>query len=190
MQRETGTFYTEINPFFTQKRTVPTHHRFPDVLRWCSRLLWMWAKARSERGALIRSCGDEVVSNEARNGSFYTEINPFCTQKRTVPTHHRFPDALRWCSRLAMDVGEGQKRTRCIDSLVRRQGGVECSEKRGHYFTRKSTPSSAHRNEPFRPTTALPTPSVGVPASLWMWAKGQKRTRCIDSLVRRRGGVE
>jgi hypothetical protein len=29
---------------------------------------WMWVKARSERGALIRLCGDGVVSNEARNG--------------------------------------------------------------------------------------------------------------------------
>jgi DNA-binding GntR family transcriptional regulator len=48
----------------------------------------MWAKASSERGALIRLCGDGVVSNEARNGVivFDTEINPFfCTQKqRTV----------------------------------------------------------------------------------------------------------
>jgi hypothetical protein len=60
-------------------------------------------------------------------GSFYMEtINPFfCTQKRTIPTHHRVPDTIRWCSRLAMDVGEGQKRTRCIDSTVQRRGGVE-----------------------------------------------------------------
>jgi hypothetical protein len=27
-----------------------------------------------------------------------------------------------------MDVGKGQKQTRCIDSPVRRRGGVECSE--------------------------------------------------------------
>jgi hypothetical protein len=88
---------------------------------------WMWAKARSERGALLRLCGDGVMSNEVRNGSFYMmEINPFfCTQKRTVPTHHRVPDALRWCSRLAMDVGEGQKRTRCTASPMRRRGDVE-----------------------------------------------------------------
>jgi hypothetical protein len=31
-------------------------------------LPWMWAKARSERGALIRLCGDGMVSNEARSG--------------------------------------------------------------------------------------------------------------------------
>jgi hypothetical protein len=29
---------------------------------------WMWAKAKSRRGALIRLCGDGVVSNEARYG--------------------------------------------------------------------------------------------------------------------------
>jgi hypothetical protein len=41
-------------------------------------------------------------------------------------TTPEIPDALRWCSRLAMDVGEeGQKRTRCIDSPVRRRGGVK-----------------------------------------------------------------
>jgi hypothetical protein len=95
---------------------------------------WMWAKARSERGALIRLCGDGVVSNVARNGSFILHGNQplllHTETKRTVPTHHRVPDALRWCSRLALDVGEGQKRTRWIDSPVRRRGGVECSEKR------------------------------------------------------------
>jgi hypothetical protein len=44
---------------------------------------------------------------------------------RSVPTHHRTPDGQSWCSRLAMDVSEGQKQTRCIDSPVRRQGGAE-----------------------------------------------------------------
>jgi hypothetical protein len=115
-------------------------------------------------------------------GSFYLEINPFCTQKRTVPTHHRVPDALRWCSRLAMDVGEGQKRTRCIDSPVRRRGGVEWGEKRGH-FTWKSTPS-AHRNGPFRPTTAFQMPSVGVLALPRMWAKARSER---GALIRLRG---
>jgi hypothetical protein len=33
-----------------------------------------------------------------------------------------------WCFHLAMDVGEGQKQTRSIDSPVRRRGGVENSE--------------------------------------------------------------
>jgi hypothetical protein len=41
---------------------------------------WMWAKARSKRGALICLCGDGVVSNEARMGSFCMEIiYPFLT---------------------------------------------------------------------------------------------------------------
>jgi hypothetical protein len=58
-------------------------------------------------------------------GSFYTgNQHPSCTQNRAVLTHQRVPDAPRWRSRLAMDVGEGQKLTRCIDSPVRRRGGV------------------------------------------------------------------
>jgi hypothetical protein len=32
---------------------------------------------------------------------------------------------LQLAHRLALDVGEGQKQTRCIDSPVRRRGGVE-----------------------------------------------------------------
>ena len=43
----------------------------------------------------------------------------------TVPTHHRTPDGQSYCSHIAMDVDEGQKQTRCIDSPKRRQGGVE-----------------------------------------------------------------
>ena len=37
---------------------------------------WLWAKAISKLGALIRLCGDGAVSNEAKMGSFYlyTEI--------------------------------------------------------------------------------------------------------------------
>jgi hypothetical protein len=72
-------------------------------------------------------CGDGVVSNVARMmGSFCMKIHDFCTyrHRRTVPTHHCTADALRWYFRLAMDVGEGQKRTRCIDSLVRSGDGV------------------------------------------------------------------
>jgi hypothetical protein len=54
-----------------------------------------------------------------------TSTSPAHTQNRALPTHHRTPDALRWRSRLALDVGEGQKLTRCIDSPVRRRGGVK-----------------------------------------------------------------
>ena len=72
---------------------------------------WMWAKARSERGALIRLCGDGVVSNEARNGVITLHGNQ--------PVQH------------------------------------------------------THRIGPFRPTTALQMPPVGVPASPWMWAKAR-----------------
>jgi hypothetical protein len=91
----------------------------------------MWAKARSKLGALIRPCGDGVVSNEAKMESFILhgkQKHPSCTQNRAVPTHHCTPDALRWLSRLAMAVDEGLQQTRCIDSPVRRRGGVKCSE--------------------------------------------------------------
>jgi hypothetical protein len=102
---------------------------------------WVWANARSKLGALIRLCGDGPVSNEAKMWSlFCTEINPFCTLNRAVPTHHRTPDAPRWRSRLALGVGEGQKQTRCIDSPVRRRGGVKWGENVVIYFARKKAP--------------------------------------------------
>jgi hypothetical protein len=83
-------------------------------------------------------------------GHFTREKHPSCTQNRAVPTHHRTPDAPRWRSRLALDVGEGQKQTRCIDSPVRRRGGVERGEN-GVILHGKSTPP-AHRTGLFRPT--------------------------------------
>jgi hypothetical protein len=77
MRRETGRFTGKSTP--SAHRNGPfrptTAFQMPSV--GVSASPWMWAKARSERGALIRLCGDGVVSNVARNGSFYTEINPF-----------------------------------------------------------------------------------------------------------------
>jgi hypothetical protein len=176
----------------------------------------MWTKARSERGALIRLCGDGVVSTEARNGVilhgnnnqplctqqngpfrptttsrcpplvfpprhgcgqrpeanevhwfvctetgwcrmrretglFCMEIPlSFCTQKRTVPTHNRVPDAHRWCSRLAMDVDEPLPLTKI--------------------------------NGPSRPTTALRVRKDGVPASPWMWANARSKPGSVMRL--------
>ena len=37
---------------------------------------WMWAKATTNLGAVIRLCGDGMVSNEARMGSIYLHGNP------------------------------------------------------------------------------------------------------------------
>jgi hypothetical protein len=120
-------------------------------------------------------------------GSFllHGKKNPSCTQNRAVPTHHRTPDAPRWRSRLALGVGEGQKQPRCIDSPVWRRGDV-CQMRRqwGHfYYTEKSTPP-AHRTGLFRPTTALPTPPVGVPASPWVWAKARSNLGALIRLCR------
>jgi hypothetical protein len=44
----------------------------------------------------------------------------------------------------------------------------------------KSTPP-AHRTGLFRPTTALPTPPVGVFASPWVWAKARSK---LGALIR------
>jgi hypothetical protein len=65
----------------TQNRAVPTHHRTPDAPVGIPASPWMRAKARSELGALIRLCGDGVVSNEANMGSFYTR------EKHPSPAH-------------------------------------------------------------------------------------------------------
>jgi hypothetical protein len=133
VRQETGSFYTEIK----QPLLLHTHRNGPFRPTTAIQMSsvgaaaspWMWTKARSERGALIRLCGDGVVSNEARNGVILhgNQSTPSSahTQKRTIPTRHRTPDGLSWCSHLAMDVGEGQKQTRCIDSPVRRRGDVE-----------------------------------------------------------------
>jgi hypothetical protein len=70
------------------------------------------------------------------------------------PIHHRTPGAQRWCTYLAMDVGEGQKQTRCIDSTVQRRSDAECSENGG----------VLHRNAPLPHTEPDPPPHYG-------WAK-------------------
>jgi hypothetical protein len=88
------------------------------------------------------------------------EINPFCTQKRTVPTHHRVPDALRWCSRLAMDVGEGQKRTRCTCSPVRRRGGVCCMRRETGSFYSEINPSCCTHTETVRSIPPITAPQI------------------------------
>jgi hypothetical protein len=121
-------------------------------------------------------------------GSFFTRKKaPLLHTDRTglFPTHYRTPDAPRWRSRLALDVGEGQKQTRCIDSPVRRRGGVKQMRRKwaGSFFTRKKAPFlHTDRTGLFRPTTALPTPPDGVPASPWMWAKA--RSKLVGALIR------
>jgi hypothetical protein len=74
-------------------------------------------------------------------------IHPFHAQNRTVRTHHRTPGAQRWCSRLALDKGEGQKQTRCCGSPVQRRGDAECSENGGVSHQN----ASLRHTEPDRP---------------------------------------
>jgi hypothetical protein len=125
------------------------------------------------------------MPNAAIMGVFCIEImHPFHTQNRTVRTHHRTPGAQRWCSRLAMDVGEGQKQTRCSDSPVRRRGDAECSDNGG----------VLHRNDaPLLPLTKPDRPGPpphsgrvrkdGVPASPWMWAKARSKLGAVIRLL-------
>jgi hypothetical protein len=144
---------------------------------------------------LIRLCGDGAVSTKAKLGSlFYTgkkSTPPAHTQNRALPTHLRTPDAPRWRSRLALDVGEGQKLTRCIDSPVWRWGGV----KKGDHGViilhgKKSTPPAHTQNR------ALLTHQRTPDAPRWRSrlalcvGEGQKLTRCIDSPVWRWGGFK
>jgi hypothetical protein len=114
-------------------------------------------------------------------GHFTRKKHPSCTQNRAVPTHHRTPDAPSWRLRLALDVGEGQKQTRCTDSPVRRRGAVKYMRRKWGHFTRKKALLLHTETGLFRPTTALPTPPVGVPASPWMWAKARSK---LGALIR------
>jgi hypothetical protein len=50
----------------------------------------------------------------------------------------------------------------------------------GSFYTEKSTPP-AHRTGLFRPTNAFQMPSVGVPASPWVWAKARSK---LGALIR------
>jgi hypothetical protein len=104
-----------------------------------------------------------------------------CTQNRAVPTHHCTPDAPRWCSRLALDVGEGQKQTRCIDLPVRRRGGVERGEN-GVIIHGEKAPL-LHYSEPgcSDPPLHSRRPPIGVPASPWTWAKARSK---LGALIR------
>ena len=124
-----------MGSFYTEKSTPPAHRTglfrpttaLPTPPAGVPASPWTWAKARSKLGALIRLCGDGAVGVErGENGVIlHWKKHPSCTQNRALLTHQRTPDALRWRSRLALDVGEGQKLTRCIDSPVRRRGGVK-----------------------------------------------------------------
>jgi hypothetical protein len=103
---------------------------------WCQMRLKCDHCTRREHSPLLHTKPDRsdpppVASNKTNTNVgviLHGKTHPFCTQNRAVPTHHRTPDAPRLRSRLALGVGEGQKRTRCIHSPVRRQrrgGGVK-----------------------------------------------------------------
>jgi hypothetical protein len=100
---------------------------------WCTYLAMDVSEGQKQTrccGSPVRRRGDAECSDDGVVlHIIYMEImHPFHTQNRTVRTHHRTPGAQRWCSRVAMDVGEGQKQTRCSGSPVQRRGDAECSD--------------------------------------------------------------
>jgi hypothetical protein len=173
-----------MGSFYTEQSTPPAHRTglfrpttalpMPSVGVPASP--WMWAKARSKLGALIRLSvrrrgGVKRGENKWGHPYFTRKKHPSCTQNRAVPTHHRTPDAPRWRSRLAWMWAKARSN---LGALIRLcgDGAVSNEAKMGSFYTEQSTPP-AHRTGLFRPTTALPTPPVGVPASPWMWAKAR-----------------
>jgi hypothetical protein len=156
MRREWGHFLhgnKQTHPSCTQNRTVkfrPTPAlQMPPIGVPASP--WVWAKAGSKLGALIRPCGDGVVSNEARMGHFLhgnKQTHPSCTQNRTVkfrptPALQMPPvgvPASPWVWAKA-----GSK----LGALIRPCGdGVVSNEARMGHFTRKQTNSPLLHTEP------------------------------------------
>jgi hypothetical protein len=180
------------NPSCTQNRAVPTHRRTPDSPQWRSRLALDVGKGQKLTRCIdspVRRRGDvEIMWRKLV--SLYTKKYPSCTQNRALPTHHRTPDYPRWRSRLALDVGESQKLTRCIDSPVRRRGDVDLMWRNwGHFIHGKRNPSCTQNR-------AVPTHRRTPDSPRWRSrlaldvGESQKLTRCIDSPVRRRGVVK
>jgi hypothetical protein len=146
-----------------QKRTVPTLHGAPDAPVGVHTLPWMWAKATSKRGALIRLCGDGVVSNDARNGviHFARKSTP-SAQKPTVLTLPGAPDVPVGVHTSPWMLAEATSKR---GALIRLCGdGVVSNDARNGviHFARKSTPSA---QKPTVPTLhGAPDAPVGVGA--------------------------
>jgi hypothetical protein len=78
------------------------------------------------------TCCQLIVRDNTNVTTVSVFINkPLQTQDEfTIPSAHRkstdrAPDVQNWCSRHAMDVGDGQKRMRCIYAPVQRRKGIE-----------------------------------------------------------------
>jgi hypothetical protein len=171
-----GVFCIEMHPFHTQNRT---HRRNPGAQRWCTNFAMDVGEGQKQTrccGSPVRRRGDAECSENGVVLHICMEINHFHAQNRTVRTHRRNPGAQRWCYNLAMDVGEGQKQTRCCGSPVQRRRDAECSDSGG------VTHRNAHKTGPFGPTTALRVRKDGVPASLWMWAKARSKRGAVIRL--------
>jgi hypothetical protein len=118
-------------------------------------------------------------------GSFYTE-------KSTPPAHRT--GLVRPTTALptppvgvAASPWTWAKARSKLGALIRLcgDGAMSIEAKMGSFYTEKSTPP-AHRTGPVRPTTALPTPPVGVPASPWTWAKARSKLGALIGCAERR----
>jgi hypothetical protein len=122
MRRKWGHFTRKKYPSCTQNRALPTHHctalQMPKVGVPASP--WVWAKARSKLGALIRLCGDGVVSNEeAKLGSFYAEKVPLLHTEPgspDPPPHSRRPPMSTEAQFLELIHSMGSRHRECGSS--------------------------------------------------------------------------
>jgi hypothetical protein len=165
-------FRIEMHPFNTQNRTVRTHHRTPGAQRWCSHLARDASEGQKQTrccGSPVRRRGDAKCSENGVVLHIYGNLmHPSHAQNRTVRTHRHTPGAQRWCSRLAMDVGEGQKQTRCCGSPVQRRSDAECSD----------NGCVSHRNAPLpltEPDRSDPPPHSGCAKMVFPPRQGRGR---------------
>jgi hypothetical protein len=180
------TFARKKRPACTQNWALPTHHRTPDAPRWRSRLALGVGEGQKLTRCIdspVRRRGGVKQMRRKLNGimTFARKKHPSCTQNRALPTHHRTPDAPRWRFRLALDVGEGQKLTRCIDSPVRRRGSVKQMRRKLNgvmTFARKKRPACT-QNWALPTHHRTPDAPVGVPASPWVWAKARSEVSLL-----------
>jgi hypothetical protein len=106
-------------------------------------------------------------------GSFYTE-------KSTPPAHRtglfRPTNAFQMPSvGVPASPGVWAKARSKLGALIRLcgDGAVSNEAKLGSFFHKEKSTPPAHRTGLFRPTNAFQMPSVGVPASPWVWAKAK-----------------
>ena len=156
---------------------------------------WMWAKATTNLGAVIRMCGDGmVVSNEARMGSIYLHGNnpPLLHIYRTGPFR---PTTALQIPKAGVPASPWMwaQATTNLGAVIRLYGdGVVSNEARmGSICMEIIHPFCTYYTEP---DPSDPPPHSRYPKLVFPPRHGcgqrHNQSRCSDSPVRRRGGVE